>query len=945
MNYLPKGSFFSELKWFYYSKFSFKMRPKLLIIVFLLSSIIISCNVFQNDTISFNEEVRPILNKKCIVCHGGVKKNGGFSLLFEEEAKGKTKSGKPAIVEGDAEHSEFIKRLTDHDPEKRMPKDADPLTDEEIEILTTWVNEGAKWEIHWAFIPPKTNIEVPQVGDDWAKNDIDKFIYEKLKKEGLTPNKEADKTTLLRRLSLDLTGLPPTQKEVQDYLNDKSENAYEKQVNRLLKSPHFGEKWASMWLDVARYADSKGYEKDLYRSIWQYRDYVIKAFNEDMPFNQFTVEQLAGDLLPNPTENQLIATAFHRNTMSNDEGGTNDEEFRIAAMIERVGTTWEAWQGTTMACVQCHSHPYDPIRHEEFYQFMAYLNNTQDHDLYNEKPKLYSYSPENEAKIRKLTDWIKKEIPTKTTLTKEFLDNSKREFLNEVGYRKIEAEDFDSTSRHIELWDNQTAIMQTTEGAYVVYNDVDLTGISSITYNYSTSFSSFIEVKIDGLNGKTISYAKVPATQAGEPGQWYRWKDYKPFTAPIQKTDGKHTLYIVFHKDKEFRSDLLHMDWIDFQKNDALMNRKKAVRDSVYKLASIQSITTPILKELLPSNSRKTHVFTRGNWLTKGQEVKPNLPKIFKVKESHSLREGQGRPSLRMGLRLEMANWLVSEKNPLTARVMVNRFWEQIFGNGIVETVEDFGSQGAKPTHPELLDWLAVRFQKENAWSVKKLLKEIVMSATYRQSSEVKSLEIDPFNRFLARGARVRLSAEQIRDQALTVTELLNPRLYGEAVFPPSPINNEWRKAKPEDLYRRAIYTHWKRTDPYPAMTTFDSPQRNICVSRRVRTNTPLQALNTLNDTVFVAAAQNLALKMLKNGNLPKQQIAYGYQKILFKQPNPQKLDLLLKLYQTSLADFRKRKDKAKAAFGNKINEKPEESAALMLVANAMMNLDEFLTR
>jgi hypothetical protein len=918
------------------------MKFKLLIIVFLLSSIIISCNVFQNDSISFNEQVRPILNKKCIVCHGGVKKNGGFSLLFEEEAKGNTKSGKPAIIEGDAEHSEFIKRLTDHDPEKRMPKDADPLTDEEIETLTKWVNEGAKWEIHWAFIPPKSDIGIPQVGDDWAKNDIDKFIYEKLKKEGLTPNKEADKTTLLRRLSLDLIGLPPTKKEIQDFLQDKAADAYEKQVNRLMKSPHFGERWASMWLDLARYADSKGYEKDLDRSIWKYRDYVIDALNEDKPFDQFTIEQLAGDLLPNPTENQLIATAFHRNTMANDEGGTDNNEFRVAALVERVGTTWEVWQGTTMACVQCHSHPYDPIRHEEFYQFMAYLNNTQDHDLYNEKPKLSTYSIENEAKIRRLADWIKKEIPTKTILKKDFLDNSKREFLNELGYGKIEAEDFDSTSRHIELFDNQTSLMQIADGAYVVYNDIDLTDILSITYSYATSISVFFEVKIDSLNGKAISFTKALPTQTGDPAQWYTWRNYKQLSVPIQKTIGKHSVYIVFHADKEFRSDIVHLDWIDFQKKNALMNRKKAVRDSVYRLAAIPSIMTPILSEMPPKYARKTHVFTRGNWMALGQEVKPNLPAIFTYnKKSPSFREGLG-----MGYsRLEMAKWLVSENNPLTARVMVNRFWEQVFGNGIVETVEDFGSQGAKPTHPELLDWLAIRFQKNHKWSVKKLLKEIVMSATYRQSNEVKDLEIDPFNRFLARGARVRLSAEQIRDQALTVTELLNTKLHGESVQPPNPVNDAWKSAKSEDLHRRAIYTHWKRTDPYPAMTTFDSPQRNICVSRRIRTNTPLQALNTLNDTVFVETAQKLALIMLKNGNSTKEQIAFGYQKILFKQPSPQKLDLLLKLYQESLADFRKRKEKAKATFGNKITEKPEESAALMLVANAMMNLDEFLTK
>ncbi len=910
------------------------MKAKLLIIGLLFSTIIISCKYFSYESISFNEQVRPILNKNCIVCHGGVKKNGGFSLLFEEEAKGKTKSGKPAILEGDAEHSEFIKRLTHHDPEKRMPQDAEPLAEEEIEILKKWVDQGAKWEKHWAFIPPKTDIEIPNVGDDWAKNGIDHFIYEKIDQAGLSANKEADKTTLLRRLSLDLVGLPPTPKEINDFLQDNSENAYEKQVNRLLKLPHFGERWATMWLDLARYADTKGYEKDLDRSIWKYRDYVIDAFNQDMPYNKFTIEQLAGDLLPNPTENQLIATAFHRNTMSNDEGGTNDEEFRIASLIERVGTTWEVWQGTTMSCVQCHSHPYDPIRHEDFYKFMAFLNNTQDHDLYNEKPKFYVYSPENEAKVRKLADWIKNEIPSlKTNFKKDFLDNDRKALLTEVGYRKIEAEDFDSTSRHIELYDNSKTIMQTTEGAYVAYNDVDLTGISNITYNYTTSFSSFIELKIDSLNGKTISYTKVPATQDGEPGRWYAWKTFKPYTAKIQKTNGTHTIYLVFHKDKEFRSDLLHLDWIDFQKDNAPINHSKAMRDSVYALAHIPSISTPVLLELPKRFQRKTHVFTRGNWLVKGNEVKPDIPAIFTNN------------TLNRNSRLEMAKWLVSENNPLTSRVIVNRFWEQIFGVGIVETAEDFGSQGAKPTHPELLDWLAVRFQSKMQWSVKSLLKEMVMSATYRQSSEVKDREADPYNRLFARGSRTRLSAEQIRDQALVVADLLNPKIGGASVLPPNPINNNWKKTPLEDQHRRAIYTYWKRTDPYPAMMTFDSPQRNICVSRRIRTNTPLQALNTLNDTVFVETAQKLALLMLKNGKTPKEQISFGYKKLLFKEPLPKKLELLAKLYQESLLDFKRKKGKANAVFGNKINENVEESAALMLTANAMMNLDEFLTK
>jgi hypothetical protein len=890
----------------------------------------------REERVSFNEQIRPILNKKCLACHGGVKKSGGFSLLFEEEALGKTKSGKPAIIPGDADASEFIKRLRHPDPDQRMPQDADPLSDEEVALLTKWVNQGAKWETHWAYIAPNPDLTPPKVNSDWTRNGIDQFVLQKLKDEGLKPSPEADKATLLRRVSLDLTGLPPTSQQMAEFLKDTSPNAYEKQVQKLLASSHFGERWAAMWLDLARYADSKGYEKDLRRSIWKYRDWVIDAFNRDLPFDQFTVEQLAGDMLSNPTEAQLIATAFHRNTMSNDEGGTNDEEFRTAALIERVGTTWEVWQGTTMACVQCHSHPYDPFRHEDFYRFMAYFNSTQDRDLYNEKPKLYSYSPENEVRIKKLLQTIN----TSPLSPREGFNPEKTPLgvggvgLWELGYRRLQAEDFDSTSRHIELWDDQTTIMQTTEGAYIVYNDVDLSDISRVTYRYTTSFSSFIELRIDHLNGPVISYGKVNATQEGPPGAWSQWKTFGTSSHPVKPTQGRHTLYVIFHKDKEFRSDLLHLDWLDFYAPNAPLHRMpKALQDSVAALVAIPAITTPILRELPAHQRRATHVFTRGNWLTKGPKVETGIPAVFEHTSPQT--------------RLDLARWMVSPQNPLTARVMVNRFWEQIFGYGLVETLEDFGTQGFKPTHPELLDWLAVEFSQRQRWSVKQFLRLIVTSATYRQAamSSPELVELDPRNLLLARGPRVRLSAEQIRDQALAVSGLLNPTLYGPSVSPPSPIDKNWRNAPPEALHRRAIYTFWRRTDPYPSMLTFDSPQRNICVSRRIRTNTPLQALTTLNDTVYVEAAQKLALWMQTRAPQPQHQIKAGYEKIMLKKPSEEKLKLLTKFYEASLTTYKTKPEKAKRLFNNTLADKEPETAALTLVANAMLNLDEFLTK
>ncbi|WP_337041217.1 DUF1553 domain-containing protein [Emticicia sp. 17c] len=889
---------------------------------------------FSREKISYNEEIRPIFNKKCIVCHGGVKKSGGFSLLFREEALAKAKSGKFAIIPYDADNSELVKRLKTHDKEARMPLDADPLSSDEISKIERWINEGANWEEHWAYIKPDKSIRPPELNDKWVVNDIDKFVLQKLKQEGLSHSAETDKAALLRRLSLDLIGLPPTIEETQAFLRDNSPNAYEKQVDRLLKSSHFGERWAVMWLDLARYADSKGYEKDLDRSIWQYRDWVIRAFNNNMPFNQFTIHQLAGDLLPKPTnltarelENRLIATAFHRNTMANDEGGTNDEEFRNMALFDRVSTTWEVWQGTTMACVQCHSHPYDPFRQKDFYQSFAFFNNTQDRDLYNDKPLLRTYSAEKEQELKKLLGWLKsfekKQLPVAADIP---LDIQKQDYLRRMGIYRIEAEDFDSTSRHIELWNNQKTIMQTTEGAYTVYEDVDLTNITQVTYRYqSGAANSFIEMRLGSSDGELISRVETKCSETEVNERWYSWKDYTTSTGSVKPTKGVHDVYLVYRKGKNFWTDLIHLDWMALESKNPLKNTfSKAFNDSLTKLASIESITTPVTLERPQSRARKTHLFIRGNWMLHGEEVKAAVPA--------SLATSKNIPANRLGL----AQWLVSEDNPLTARVMVNRFWEQLFGNGIVESLEDFGTMGSKPTHPQLLDWLAVQFMYQQNWQVKDLLKLMVMSATYRQSNNVSKelLEKDPRNLLLARGPRVRLSAEQIRDQALFVSHLLNEEMYGPSVRPPNPTDDSWRREPKKNQFRRAVYTYWRRTNPYPSMITFDSPQRNVCTSRRIRTNTPLQALTTLNDTVFYAAAQNIALRIkMARVKSVDEQLKLGYQYMFQKLPSAPKTKLLDQLYQQALISLRRKK-----------NNDPELTA-LTLTANAMMNLDEFLTK
>jgi hypothetical protein len=909
------------------------LKSKWLAAVLLPVIAVLSYLKFGRDKISYNEEIRPIFNKKCIACHGGVKKSGNFSLLFPEEAYAKAKSGKYAIIPFDADNSELIKRLKTHDLELRMPKDKEPLTDDEINKIERWINEGAEWEDHWAYIKPKTSITPPKLGKDWAVNGIDNFVFEKLESENLKPSKEADKATLLRRLSLDLVGLPPTPQQTNDFIKDNSPKAYENQVDRLLQSPAFGERWASMWLDLARYADSKGYEKDLDRSIWKYRDWVIRAFNQDMPFDQFTINQLAGDLIkPNPNEsvndfeNRLIATAFHRNTMANDEGGTNDEEFRNMALYDRVSTTMEVWQGTTMSCVQCHSHPYDPFRHEDFYKLMAFFNNTQDRDLYNEKPHLKTFTKQKEQEVVRLLTWLQKQIPVKADENNILLDAKRQHFLRQIGHYRIEAEDFDSTSRHIELWNNQKTIMQTTEGAYTVYEDVDLTNITAVNYRYqSGAENAFIEMRLDKSDGELISRVETKCSEKTVNSGWYAWNQYTTSSGKVKPTKGVHDVYLVYRKGKNFWTDLIHLDWMDLIAHQSIkQSLPRNLQDSVQKLADIEAIATPITLERPSSRARKTHVFIRGNWLTKGNEVSPDVPK--------SLPSLKGYDPNRLGL----ARWLVSKENPLTARVVVNRFWEQLFGVGLVESLEDFGTMGAKPNHPELLDWLAVKFMNDYHWSIKKLLKTMVLSATYRQS-EIITKELqqkDPRNLLLARGPRVRLSSEQIRDQALLVSGLLNTEMYGPSVRPPNPTDESWRKEPTPNLHRRAIYTYWRRTNPYPSMITFDSPQRNVCVSRRVRTNTPLQALTALNDTVYYAAAQKIALKMneIKSKRI-EDKIHLGYYQIFQKYPNQSKTQLLNQLFREALVDFRKKK------------KENAEHLALTLTANAMLNLDEFLTK
>ncbi len=814
--------------------------------------------------VDFDQEIRPILQSRCTVCHGGIKREAGLSLLSGSEALQPTANGNLAIVPGDPSASEVVRRIRHPDPRKRMPPEGAALAPGEIERIEAWIEAGADWPIHWAYVPPRRPQPPGVRRIEWARQDLDRFILARMEAAGMEPSPPADCGTLVRRLYLDLVGLPPPIEEVEAFCSRPDDQSYSALVDRLLASPRFGERWASMWLDLARYADTKGYEKDPHRSIWRYRDWVIDAFNRDLPFDQFTIEQLAGDLLPQASENQRIATAFHRNTMTNTEGGTSDEEFRIAAVIDRVNTTMEVWQATTIQCVQCHNHPYEPIRHQEYYRLFALFNNTADSDLADETPVLHTFQDEDQ---RRSAAPILEEIHR---LERELEAAAGEEWLR----------------RELAQW------VETARRQLMSSEGRDLFGLKEIPE----------ESEIEEIIKKD--------EQDRDPNERMRLARY--FVSVVPKLA-------------------------------SLRDRLVAARR---RLTGLNPITTPVLEELPDDHARITRVFERGNWLLPRQPVEPGVPEVL------------GRlPEGRKVNRLDFARWLVAPENPLTARVAVNRFWYQIFGRGLVSTLEDLGSRGDRPSHPELLDWLAVRFSRDFGWSVKSLLREIVLSATYRQSSRVDPglFERDPYNELYARGARYRLSAEQIRDQALTVAGLLSSRMYGPSVMPPQPEGiwnspygeaDRWITSTGDDRYRRGIYTYWKRTSPYPSMVTFDHPSRETTVSRRIRSSTALQALVTLNDPVYVEAAAGLAARMLGRGGGVGERIRWGYRLALAREPAEPASRELEELFADAREYFEAHPDQIhKLARTIEARIEGPDHAALTVVANAIMNLDDFLTR
>ncbi|HEX5151288.1 MAG TPA: DUF1553 domain-containing protein [Parafilimonas sp.] len=920
----------------------FRNKKILIIAVAILLAITAFTITTSHKEIDYSTQVKPIFNKKCISCHGGVRQQSNFSLLFREEALKKCKSGKYAIIPGDPDHSEMIRRINLKDPEDRMPYHHDPLSKEEINILHDWIKQGAKWGTHWAYVPVQ-KVEVPKPKPsflglipakkiDWTNNDIDYFIYDKLKQNKLQPSPEADKPTLLRRVSLDLIGMPAPDSIAQKYLEDNSDKAYEHLVDALLASKHYGEKWTAMWLDLARYADTKGYERDDSRSIWKYRDWLIDAFNKDQPYNEFLTEQLAGDLLPNATDDDYIATAFHRNTMTNDEGGTDNEEFRTAAVLDRVNTTWQALMGTTFACVQCHSHPYDPFKHDEYYKFMAFFNNSRDEDTEADYPLLREYKTDDSLRLIQLVSWLKENTS---------VDEAKRvyTFLKtwQPAINSLTADSFVNS----ELNDTKWLIFR--NHAIARLKHVGLTGKTELIYRYSGFLNGGIwTIHLDKPDGEILKTIPVNKTT----------RFWTITSVDIPPTNGYHDLYFTYTNPNLKKPDDngALFDWFYF--THPLEGKDKPgfaeIEKTFWSLMRNDSVaTTPVMMDNPTDMHRVSNVFEKGNWLVKGAVVQADVPHMLNAFPKNA-------PHNRLGL----AMWLTSKQNPLTSRTIVNRLWEQLFGTGIAETLEDLGTQGIEPTHRELLDYLSWQLMNDYNWSLKSLIKEMVMSATYRQSAVVSNdaLEKDPNNKLYARAPRIRLTAEEVRDQALCISGLISNKMYGPGVMPwqppgiwQSPWNSkEWVKSDGEDQYRRAVYTYWKRTASYPSMVMFDGADREVCTARRIRTNTPLQALVTLNDSVYVEAARHFAFRMQQQtpGNNVPLLISKGYEDMMYKPIEKTKLSALENLYNTAYTQFKNDAAKTCEMVGgmNTENTSPE-TAALVVVANAMLNLDEVVTK
>lgn len=980
----------------------------------------------ESDAPTFGKHILPILRAHCTTCHASQDAAAGLDLSGSEGFRKGGASG-PLIVPGDPARSLLVRRLKGLDGKPQMPMGFVPLGAEKLRLIEEWIASGASMSedsrVHWAYVAP-VRPPVPRLPGVGAIHPIDAFVRARLIKEGLKPSLPASKETLIRRVTLDLTGLPPTLAEVDAFLADRSPNAYEKVVDRLLASPHYGERQARIWLDLARYADSDGYEKDLRRTAWLYRDWVVNAFNSNMPFDRFTIEQIAGDLLPKPTQAQLIATGFHRNTMFNQEGGVDQMEAHYEVVLDRVATTASVWLGSTMACARCHDHKYDPFTQRDFYAMYAFFGNSVirprgSKEISEEKWYETEMSAPTPTQQKRLIE-LEREIALCNTQLNKPTPELMRGFRD---WRQSLASPVDWTvlrfeGRHVAGGGKAHPV---SDGSYWV----DGPNPPQDRYTLSTNLAEERDIaglrleaiaddRLPGrgpgrapngnfvvtgvsvtLDGKPIDLADAAAdfTQAQfDPGSVVA-RDSKRGWAIVPQTGQSHVwvvdtanpirarkgqeLKVVIACDSPYSLHNLGRFRISvcaqrgaasrLQPADivALAKTRELPPDAEQALLKRYLSSSPMTREIRDRRARaqterdrlkaeiptalimkdKPHVgplyayiHKRGEYLSPTEKVRANTPTFLPPMDPKW-------PLNRFGL----AKWLVDRRNPLTARVEVNRIWEQYFGRGIVQTLEDFGTQGAAPSHPELLDWLAVELM-ESGWNLKAIHRLIVTSETYKQSSRVSPalLTKDPDNVLLARGPRFRLEAEAIRDSALAISGLLNRKIGGPSVFPyqpPGVWNNpfdgsQWIESTGGDQYRRSIYTFMRRTSPYPALIAFDGTSRESCTVRRVRTNTPLQALALLNDLGMIQAAKALGRRMMvEGGSRPSSRVAYGFRLCTARYPTNAEKERLVALFDQVYAEYQLRPDEARVLAGD------PQQAAWCLVANVLLNLDETITK
>ncbi len=1063
--------------------------------------------------VDFNRDIRPILSDACFTCHGPEEKSrqGGLRLDTKESAFAE-RNGYGIIVPGSSATSRLYQKISSKDDAFRMPPpwSGRSLTAKQIELFRRWIDQGAKWQSHWAFDPPKRPA-IPEVKDKtWPKNPVDYFTLARLEAQGLKPSEEADRATLLRRVSLDLTGLPPTPAEVDSFVADKSPDAYEKRVDHLLQSPHYGERMAMPWLDLARYSDTHGYHIDSLREMWPWRDWVIAAFDRNMPFDEFTIEQLAGDLLPNATLEQKIASGFNRNNMIDYEGGAIPEEYHVEYVVDRASTTATTWLGLTMGCARCHDHKYDPIKQKEFYRFFAFFNTVPERGLDgfegNAVPVLPLPTPEQHQQMddlkRKIAaaltampetdvlalrnEWQKTRLATLPEPPRDGLAShyafdgdlsdavthqdgklihgevtygdgptgKTAEFRGETEVSLGQAVNFDlrepfalgawvsvNDSKSVQIFQQRDAAEHWT-GFEVGFDDVAYTGVRQLNFRIFVRLAASwptnaIEVRtrnrvlLDGLHHLFVNYdgsgkvsglklfvdGKSEEMEAAKDGLRGNFRASAPLEIGHKNIGGLFKgrlgdlrIYSRSLSDSEVENLAVHLparvlftklagkpaveiaalqpekrpEEADigelekaeskeqkqakaekqdqarlseyFLKHDAPENYKQAyaqlveLRKEKDKLE--KSITTTMVMAEM-SKPRDAFVLGRGQYDNKGEKVAPGVPAFLPPMP-------EDLPRNRLGL----AKWILDRSNPLTARVVVNQFWQQYFGTGIVKTAEDFGSQGEQPSHPQLLDWLATEFVR-TGWDIKAMQRLIVSSATYRQTSRAprELIERDPENRLLARGPRFRLPAEIVRDNALAISGLLNDKIGGPSIYPYQPTGlweemafgqgfsgQTYTPSSGPDLYRRGLYTVWKRTVPPPSLTIFDAPDREKCTARRGVTNTPLQALTLLNDPTYVEAARALAQRTLRTGGRSdRERIDFAFKLATARTPDPQERDVLL----GALSEFRStyRQHQTQATKLLSVGESkpdstlaPSEVAAWTNLASMILNLDETIT-